>query len=64
LTEAFWSDEYRLRRGDGSYSYVIDRAYVVHDDKGKPIRMIGDDGHQRSQTGREEQLRYNAFMMR
>ena len=37
----FWSDEYRYRRADGSYAYVFDRGYVIHDDKGKPVRMIG-----------------------
>lgn len=59
--EAFWSDEYRLRRGDGSYSYIIDRAYVVHDDKGKPIRMIGGMTDISDRKRAEEQLRYNAF---
>jgi len=36
-----WSHEYRFRRGDGSYAYIFNRGYVVHDDKGKPVRMIG-----------------------
>ncbi|MEO6697178.1 MAG: EAL domain-containing protein, partial [Gammaproteobacteria bacterium] len=36
-----WSEEYRFRRGDGSYAYLLDRGYVVHDDTGKPVRMIG-----------------------
>jgi PAS domain S-box-containing protein len=37
----FWSDEYRLRRLDGHYATVVDRAYVMYDPGGKPIRMIG-----------------------
>jgi diguanylate cyclase (GGDEF)-like protein/PAS domain S-box-containing protein len=37
----FWSDEYRFRKGDGSFAYVLDRGYVVHDAQGKPVRMIG-----------------------
>jgi PAS domain S-box-containing protein len=36
-----WSDEYRFRRADGSYACVIDRAYVVQSDGGKPVRMLG-----------------------
>ena len=36
-----WSDEYRFRRGDGSYAHIFDRGYVVHDEKGRPVRMIG-----------------------
>jgi len=39
--EKFWSNEYRFRCSDGSYAYILDRAYIVHDHTGKPIRMIG-----------------------
>ena len=39
--QSFWSDEYRLRLHDGNYASVLDRAYVVRDDWGRPIRMIG-----------------------
>jgi predicted signal transduction protein with EAL and GGDEF domain len=48
-------------RGDATYSYIIDRAYVVHDDKGKPIRMIGGMTEISDRKRAEEQLRYNAF---
>jgi len=37
----YWSDEYRFRRNDGSYAQVLDRGYVVRDESGKPVRMIG-----------------------
>ncbi|MGE5756289.1 MAG: ATP-binding protein [Planctomycetaceae bacterium] len=36
-----WGDEYRHLRADGSYAYVIDRGFVVYDDRGKPLRMVG-----------------------
>ncbi|MEA5572472.1 PAS domain-containing protein [Calothrix sp. UHCC 0171] len=36
-----WSNEYRFRCADGSYAYIFDRAYVVRDSSGKPIRVIG-----------------------
>lgn len=36
-----WTDEYRFRRKDGTYAYILDRAYVIHEDGGKPVRMIG-----------------------
>lgn len=36
-----WSSEYRFRRADGSYAFVVDRCYVVRDALGKPIRLIG-----------------------
>ncbi|MBD2045631.1 PAS domain S-box protein [Coleofasciculus sp. FACHB-64] len=36
-----WSDEYRYRRADNSYALASDRGFIVHDDKGNPVRMIG-----------------------
>ena len=36
-----WICEYRLRRSDGSYAYVIDSGYVIRDDSGKAVRLIG-----------------------
>jgi two-component system, chemotaxis family, CheB/CheR fusion protein len=35
-----WSDEYRFRRGDGSYAVVFDRGYVVYDGEGRPVRFL------------------------
>jgi len=37
----FWSDEYRYLCVDGSYAYVFDRGYVIRDERGAPVRMIG-----------------------
>ena len=37
----FWADEYRFRRGDGSFAYVIDRGFIIHDRQGVAVRMIG-----------------------
>ncbi len=36
-----WQCEYRFRRADGSYAQVLDRGYVIRDDDGQAIRMIG-----------------------
>jgi PAS domain S-box-containing protein len=36
-----WSDEYRYLRRDGSTCYVFDRGYVLRDEQGKPLRMLG-----------------------
>ncbi|HSI87699.1 MAG TPA: PAS domain-containing protein [Pyrinomonadaceae bacterium] len=36
-----WSHEYRFARKDGTYAFVLDRGYVIHDVAGVPIRMIG-----------------------
>lgn len=36
-----YSAFYRFRRGDGTFAYVSDRASVLRDESGKPIRLIG-----------------------
>jgi PAS domain S-box-containing protein len=36
-----WEYAYRLRRQDGTYAYVHDRAYMMYNADGKPIRIIG-----------------------
>jgi len=36
-----WSVEYRFRLGDGSYGDVFDRAFVMRDGGGVPVRAIG-----------------------
>ncbi|NGP86828.1 PAS domain S-box protein [Fodinibius halophilus] len=33
--------EYRFRSYDGVYKFIYDRAFIVSDEQGKPIRMIG-----------------------
>lgn len=37
----FWSGEYRFRRADQSYADILDRGYIMRDQRGVPIRMIG-----------------------
>jgi PAS domain S-box-containing protein len=41
LRQELWSDEYRFRRGDGTFAHVYARGYVVHGPDGRPRRMIG-----------------------
>jgi PAS domain S-box-containing protein len=36
-----WHDEYRFIKTSGSYSDVLDRGYVLRDDQGRAVRMIG-----------------------
>ena len=34
-------EEYRFRRGDGGYAEVYDRGYILRDDAGRPVRLVG-----------------------
>ncbi|MCW3093048.1 MAG: Phytochrome-like protein cph1 [Ferruginibacter sp.] len=39
--ENFWEDEYRFLTVTGEYAYVHDKGYIIRNQEGKPIRMIG-----------------------
>ncbi|GAC1649197.1 MAG: hypothetical protein NVS4B3_05900 [Gemmatimonadaceae bacterium] len=52
-----WSAEYRFRRADGSFAFVLDRGYVLRADDGKPVRMIGSMFDLTERQSLEEQLR-------
>ncbi len=62
--QAIWTDEYRFLRRDGSYAFIMDRAYVDRDASGKALRVIGamSDITERKQA--EDQLNYHARLLR
>ena len=33
--------EYRFRCADGTYKHILDRSYLIKDEEGSPLRMIG-----------------------
>ena len=57
-----WSEDYRFRRKNGTYSDIQDRGYVMRDASGKTVRMIGamQDISERRQAQKEiEYLAYH-----
>jgi PAS domain S-box-containing protein len=36
-----WSARYRFQRKDGTYVWVVARAFVLRDEQGRPVRMVG-----------------------
>lgn len=36
-----WQDQYRFQCANGTYKYVLDRGFLLKDEEGKAIRMIG-----------------------
>lgn len=36
-----WSAEYRFRRASGTYAYILDKGYILYNEQGKPIRILG-----------------------
>ncbi len=39
--ENYWEDEYRFLKPDNSYAIVYDRGYIMRNNDGKAIKMIG-----------------------
>lgn len=39
--DTIWKEEYRYLRADGTYANVIDRGFVIRDQQGAAIRMVG-----------------------
>jgi len=39
--ETKWSFEYRYLKSDGTYAYVKDKAIIIRNNKGEPVRIIG-----------------------
>lgn len=37
----YWEDRYRFLKADGQYAYVYDKAYIIRDEDGKALRLIG-----------------------
>jgi PAS domain S-box-containing protein len=37
----YWEDRYRFLKADGQYAYVYDKAYIIRDEKGNAVRLIG-----------------------
>jgi two-component system sensor histidine kinase UhpB len=37
----YWQEEYRFLCKDGTYHHIVDKGYIVRNQKGQPIRMIG-----------------------
>ena len=40
-TGSSWSGEYRFRRADGSWAECLDRCFIVRDERGQALRLIG-----------------------
>lgn len=65
--ETDFNFEYRFRKEDGTYGYISDKGYLIRDDAGKVIRMIGaaEDITERKKAElaiEESEQRYKMFI--
>lgn len=56
-----WEADYRLRRPDGSYLLVSDKASIVRDHSGKALRLVGGMSDVTAHRMAEQQLAYDAL---
>ncbi len=56
----FW-EEYRIRRKDGTYMWVLDRGVVLTDEQGCAYRMVGAETDITWRKGTEEALRRREY---
>eukprot|EP01136_Pigoraptor_vietnamica_P014270 Opistho-1_new@56283 len=60
-SETFYlDDEYRVKKADDSYAYVYERAYILRDETGKALRIIGSTEDVSKMKENELQLRKRA----
>ncbi len=52
-----WFEEYRFRRADGSYAYILDQALKFYDESGTPILIAGAMSDITTRVQAEEALR-------
>lgn len=52
-----WTDDYRFLRADGSVAEVADRGFVIRDERGAAVRMVGSIIDVTEQRELEAQLR-------
>ncbi len=58
-----WADEYRLRRGDGTFAYVLDRGHVIRDSDGMAVRVIGGMTDLTARKQSEERIAEQAALL-
>ena len=60
--DEFWSKEYRFQRADGTFAYVFDRSYIIHNEHGEPVKMLGSVMDISSRIHSEKVLRQEAVI--
>jgi len=53
----FWECEYKLRRSDDTWAFIIDKGLIIKDKKGKPVRVVGAMRDISLQKEKEQQLK-------
>jgi PAS domain S-box-containing protein len=65
--EHYWEDEFSILNANGEYVYVYDKGYILRDENGKALRMIGAtkniDVRKRTEIAlQESEIRYKTLI--
>jgi PAS domain S-box-containing protein len=52
-----WKEEYRYLKADGKYAHVYDKGFIVRNEKGQAVRMIGAMSDISEKKAEEQQLK-------
>ncbi|HZE07847.1 MAG TPA: PAS domain S-box protein, partial [Gemmatimonadaceae bacterium] len=58
-----WADQYRYKRGDGTYANIVDRGHITRDSAGVAVRMIGAMTDVTERTRSEAAIRFQAQLL-
>ena len=59
-----WEDEYRYLKADGTYAFVVDRGYIVRNDKGKAVKVVGAIRDITERKEADEKLSRERYLLR
>lgn len=62
-SESFWNETYRFLKADGTYAYILDRGYILRDEQGTGVRMIGGIMDVTEKKLTEEKIREQAALL-
>lgn len=58
-----WKESYQFKKANNQYAYVLDKAYILKDTNGTPIRMIGAMQDITAQRHEEQKLKLFASVI-
>lgn len=58
-----WQEEYRFIRKDRAVAYVLDRGFVIRNEAGEAVRMVGGMSDQTAQKQNERRLQEQAALL-
>jgi PAS domain S-box-containing protein len=62
-TEARWQDQYRFRKGDGTWAIVLHRGIIIRDGAGTATRAIGSSLDITERVRADDEIRFQAGVL-